>query len=474
MIKAYIFFLSLVYSFFSIAVIHAQFDTALLSSVVTIEQTRIELENPYKSTDDYGSFFSFSSKKFTKQNNISTIFGTGIIIKKEQNTYYILSNYHVVKDADDLWITFYDGTFIQGTLYSADKDNDLAIISFESDQEYPIASLQKNRDITIGETVYAIGHPYGFPFTVTEGIISGLDRSSDTIQGLFIQTDATLNPGNSGGPIVNRNGEVIGISTWVFSIFDEQELGLNFAIDVFSISHIISQLIAKKTIEHSWLGITVQIADIPMLHTLTINNRNAVIISNIFSHNTYILDTLQIGDVIIAIDNQPLNTVLSDNYSSIFSIIANKHINAPVHITLMRDNKTMQVTTTTALRPQQKTFKDIQASLWPGYITTVLPQNEKQTYGLESTEFALFVDDVYEFTAAEEAGLEYQDIILDINNQNIQSYYNYFRIINNALLQGHEIHLKILRNGSNIEHILFLPPILENNTIEQYPIINPT
>ena len=473
MIREKLFPLIFTYFFISCTILYAQFDTTVLSSIVAIEKIQKEIKNPYISTETYDSFFTFSNTKNIKKNKLSNIVGTGIIIKKEKDMYYVLSNNHVVEDADTLWITLYDETFVKGIFHSTSKKNDIAIIRFESKKEFPIAKLQTKIKPKIGEQVYAVGNPYGFTFTVTKGIISGLNRNTDFIQGLFIQTDAALNPGNSGGAIVNNNGEIIGISTWIFSPLDRSQLGLNFAIDVRSISNTLSQLIDKKTINYSWLGITIQLTNPSILHNLNIENRNAVIISNIFSTNHSILNNLKIGDVITAIDYQTLklNSLLLDNYNSIFPIIANKKINSPIAITLIRNNKTIQISLTTKKRPQQKAIRNIQSSLWPGYTAYPLSPHKNQIYGLKSDQFALFIDEVYEFTSAKEAGLESYDIILDINNQKVQSYYDYFHIINNALLQGKEIYLKTLKNGSSIDNILFYPPIIENKVKENTPLL---
>ncbi len=182
--------------------------------------------------------------------------GSGVIIDGKG---YILTNNHVVERAQKIVVTLSDGKKIQAKLVGRDPTSDLAVIKIPSRDVEATATLGNSDQIHVGQKAIAIGNPFGFSHTLTTGIVSAVNREIRTKEGTqisgLIQTDAAINPGNSGGPLLNSNGEVIGINTAIFSVSGGYQ-GIGFAIPINRGKSIATQLIASGRVERPWLGIT--------------------------------------------------------------------------------------------------------------------------------------------------------------------------------------------------------------------------
>jgi S1-C subfamily serine protease len=181
--------------------------------------------------------------------------GSGIIIDKEG---HIVTNYHVIRDAERLEVTLFDEEKYEAKTVGVDPINDIAVLQINSPPEKlsPI-QLGTSDDLKVGQKVLAIGNPFGLQLTLTTGIISSLDRTLNTDFGLIeeiIQTDAAINPGNSGGPLLNRRGEVIGINTAIFSRTGESA-GIGFAVPVNTLNRILPDLLEKGQVDRPWFGV---------------------------------------------------------------------------------------------------------------------------------------------------------------------------------------------------------------------------
>ena len=183
--------------------------------------------------------------------------GSGVVIDRKG---YILTNNHVIKDARRLEVTLADGSKWPGKLIGTDADNDLAVIRIKAPakQLFPLP-LGSSHDLQIGQKVLAIGNPFGLHTTLTTGIISSLGRSIQSQNGELmedlVQTDAAINPGNSGGPLLNSDGEIIGVNTAIFSPTGGS-IGIGFAVPVDTAKRVIPDLRSKGYVPHAWLGVT--------------------------------------------------------------------------------------------------------------------------------------------------------------------------------------------------------------------------
>ena len=226
------------------------------ASVVNIntEEVAPAVRNPFR--DSRNPFFDqFFKEFFPSRDNNRRSLGSGVIIHPEG---YILTNEHVVSKATIIKVTLIDKREFDARLVGSDIKSDLAVIKIETNENLPHVSLGRSDDLMIGETVIAIGNPFGLQHTVTTGIISALHRSikggGNRVYREFIQLDASINPGNSGGPLLNIEGSLIGINTAIF----KQAEGIGFAIPINKAKRIINDLIRYGKVRRGWLGVSVQ------------------------------------------------------------------------------------------------------------------------------------------------------------------------------------------------------------------------
>ncbi|MFQ3621654.1 MAG: trypsin-like peptidase domain-containing protein, partial [Spirochaetales bacterium] len=185
--------------------------------------------------------------------------GSGVIVQRNGNTVYVLTNNHVAGNASEIKISLHDGREFDGKLVGTDPRRDLALLSFETKETVPIAELGDSDTVQVGDFAIAVGNPLGFESTVTFGIVSAVGRKAQPGMDIgnftdFIQTDAAINPGNSGGALVNIYGQVIGINTWIASQ-SGGNIGLGFAIPINNAKKVINDIIAKGSVEYGWLGV---------------------------------------------------------------------------------------------------------------------------------------------------------------------------------------------------------------------------
>jgi serine protease Do/serine protease DegQ len=206
--------------------------------------------------------------------------GSGVIVDAENG--YILTNHHVVGEADEIQVSLIDGRTLDAEIVGSDAGTDIALIKVEADEltEMPIGDSE---DVRVGDFVIAIGNPYGLSHTVTSGIVSALGRTNISRDGFedFIQTDASINPGNSGGALVNMNGELIGINSMIFSR-SGGNIGIGFAVPTEIASSIMGQILDFGEIRRGLLGVNIQSIDREAAETLDIDVEGGALVTRVF------------------------------------------------------------------------------------------------------------------------------------------------------------------------------------------------
>ncbi len=231
--------------------------------------------------------------------------GSGVIIDAKG---FVLTNQHVVGRASRVKVALPDGSELPAELVGADPNNDIAVLAIQSEQELPFLPLGSSEDLMVGEPVIAIGNPFGLSNTVTTGVISALNRSirsdSRTYHG-FLQTDASINPGNSGGPLLNANGELIGINTAVY----QGAQGIGFAIPIDTAARVVRELIEEGEVEPVWLGIEFQDLT-PQLHQALKLPRDVrgVLVNRVRPDSPARRAGLERGDVVTRVDGRPVGS----------------------------------------------------------------------------------------------------------------------------------------------------------------------
>ena len=259
--------------------------------------------------DFFNNFFVEGPERELKKIGL----GSGVIIDKEG---YILTNEHVIHGADRMLVTLPDGREFEGKVTGSDEYSDLAVIKIEPKGELPFAKLGNSDSVQIGYWAIAIGNPFAFAVkspepTVTVGVISALHRSLPRTDKRtreysdLMQTDAAINPGNSGGPLVNINGEVIGINVAIFTISGGSE-GIGFAIPVNTAKKIMDDLVQGRRVLYGWIGVIIQDLDPNLAGYFGLQNKNGVLISRIVEDSPAYKAGLKPGDVIVSIDSEPV------------------------------------------------------------------------------------------------------------------------------------------------------------------------
>ena len=263
--------------------------------------------------------------------------GSGVIIKSEDGYSYILTNYHVVEDITRAVVKVGDEQY-EAEAVGSDSKTDLAVIRIAVDGLTPL-EWGDSDSVTVGEWVMAIGSPYGYENTVTTGIVSALYRSdvlsdsttlSTTVYTDMIQTDAAINPGNSGGALVNAEGQLIGINTYISST-SESSAGLGFAIPSSTAQEVAEQLMSGETVDHAFLGITMQDA----------SDGSGVEVTAVYANTAAAEAGLQTGDIITAIDGEEITTS-----TEVSVAVTAKSSGDTMEITFLRDGEEQTVTAT--------------------------------------------------------------------------------------------------------------------------------
>jgi serine protease Do/serine protease DegQ len=269
--------------------------------------------------------------------------GSGVIIDKRG---LVLTNFHVVKGADEILIRLSDKREYRGQILGTDPKTDLALVKFQPDHELTVASMGNSDALRVGEWAIAIGNPFGLDQTVTVGVISATGRSDVGIATYenFIQTDASINPGNSGGPLVNLKGEVIGVNTAIVAAGQ----GIGFAIPINMVKRVVDQLVDKGKVVRGWLGVALQPLSPDLAQSLGLAGTNGAVVGSTITGSPAAQAGLQQGDVIVAYDSTPV-----DDYRHVQRLVAETRVGKSVTLQIVRKKQKMDVAITIAEVPDE-------------------------------------------------------------------------------------------------------------------------
>jgi serine protease Do/serine protease DegQ len=273
--------------------------------------------------------------------------GSGVIIDKRG---LVLTNFHVVKGADEILIRLYDKREYRGQILGTDPKTDLALVRFEPDHELTVATLGNSDALQVGEWAIAIGNPFGLDQTVTVGVISATGRSDVGIATYenFIQTDASINPGNSGGPLVNLKGQVIGVNTAIVAAGQ----GIGFAIPINMVKRVVDQLVDKGKVVRGWLGVALQPLSPDLAQSLGVDAANGAVVGSTITNSPAAQAGLQQGDVIVAFDKIPV-----EDYRHVQRLVAESRVGKTVTLQIVRKKQKMDVPVTIAEIPDDTAWR---------------------------------------------------------------------------------------------------------------------
>ncbi len=269
-------------------------------AVVNITSTREVRQRFNRSFEEFFFGPRFQMPNRNGRSRTHTSLGSGVIV--DGNNGYVLTNAHVIAGGDVVRIHLLDGREFEADVVGAEADFDLAVLKIRGAQNLPTVPLGTDADIMPGETVIAIGNPFGFSHTVTTGVVSATGRSIRSNDGIFtdlIQTDAAINPGNSGGPLLNILGELIGINT----VIDSRAQGIGFAIPIGKAERVMQGILNKGTISPLWLGIYGQDVDQRIAMALNLKKTGGLFVTNIADNSPAVKSGILLGDVILRMGN---------------------------------------------------------------------------------------------------------------------------------------------------------------------------
>ncbi len=270
---------------------------------VTAAQEVERGSNPFSGDPLFEDFFRDFFAPFQQRQTEQSL-GSGVVIRPDG---YILTNEHVVVQAGKIQVQFTDDRKFTARLVGADSDSDLAVLKVDDSGSLPSLPLGNSDDLMIGETVIAIGNPFGLSHTVTTGVVSAVNRSLNTDGRTyydFIQTDASINPGNSGGPLLNIKGDLIGINTAIYG----KAQGIGFAIPISRAKRIVQELITHGAVEAPWVGVSVQTLTPELARLFSLKEKQGALVRGVEPGSPAAKAGLQQGDVLLEFNGRPLHS----------------------------------------------------------------------------------------------------------------------------------------------------------------------
>ncbi|KDA03292.1 MAG: Do family serine endopeptidase [Hyphomonas oceanitis] len=282
----------------------------------------------------FNEFFGRDEDGFQRQGSL----GSGFVISADG---IIITNNHVIDNADEIEVNFSDGRVLDAILIGRDRDTDIAVLKVKSNTPLPFVDLADSDHAEVGDWVIAIGNPFGFGGSVSAGIISARNRDLNSGRSDdFIQTDAAINRGNSGGPLFNLGGEVVGVNTAIISPTGGS-VGIGFSVPSNLVKRISQQLIEHGKVRRSWLGVNVQDADEALVKAYKAKGKGGVIITRITDDGPADKAKLEVGDLVLAFDGQAIASV-----REMTRLISDEPIGKTVPLSIIRDGKARTISVT--------------------------------------------------------------------------------------------------------------------------------
>jgi serine protease Do len=416
---------------------------------------------PFRFFDDpFGDFFREREREQPPQRRKmkEQSLGSGVIIDRQG---HILTNNHVIRGAEEIKVRLSDDREFRATIVGQDPETDVALIKLQIDGLLPaeeVAVLGDSDEIQVGDWAIAVGNPFGLDRTVTVGVISAKGRSNlDIVGGTpayqnFIQTDASINFGNSGGPLVNIRGQVIGINTAI----NVQGQGIGFAIPINMAKKVSDELKARGKVIRGYLGMLPQEITPDIAEAKELPSTEGVLVGQVNEDTPAERGGLKVGDVIVSFADQKVKTVKQFRL-----LVAEKSPGSEVHITVIREGKKKELTVTLGDRSQ---YLDLisegdegeqEEPLWLGIEVEEIVGQVARRFGLEGQK-GVVVTRVEVGSPADDKGIVEGDVILRIGNQDVDGIEDYGRI-KRSLEDQKKAVLFLIKRGDQTSFVAIKP-----------------
>ncbi len=363
--------------------------------------------------------------------------GSGFIISPDG---YILTNAHVVKDAKSILVRMQDRTEKQAKLIGLDERTDVALLKIDG-KHYPTIKVGDSSKLQVGQWVLAIGSPFGLDYSATAGIISALGRNlpSDTYVP-FIQTDVAVNPGNSGGPLFDLSGDVIGINSQIYSNTGGY-MGLSFAIPIDVAMDVAKQLKAHGYVTRGWLGVVIQSVTQDLAESFHLKKPVGALVAKVVPNSPASKAGVKVGDVIIEYDGKPIQ-----DSSALPPLVGETAIGKVVPLKVLRNGKekTLSVKIARLAKKHEKAAVHHHRKIGLNIVVTDLTKAQREQLGIGAT--GVLVKEVAD-GPAESAGINPGDVILQLDHKEVRNTETLRKIVK-VLPKGQTVPVLIMRNGN--------------------------
>ncbi|MFP4302444.1 MAG: Do family serine endopeptidase [Spirochaetaceae bacterium] len=408
--------------------------------VVTVENVTQEFRSPFDfffGTPPEGD--REREREFQRQG-----LGSGIIVREDGNTYYVATNNHVVADADQITINLHDERSYDGELVGRDPNKDLALIRIETRDSLPVATLGDSDDLEVGDLVLAIGNPLGFESTVTSGIVSAVGREAQPgVAPLtdYIQTDAAINRGNSGGALANIRGEVVGINAWIASQ-SGGSIGIGFAVPINNVKQSIDQLIETGSVQYGWLG--VNMGDTPRTSNNSLGERaGGAFVYGVFEGSPADEAGIQPGDIIYRVNGTTIR-----NGQDLLRSVANLPPGETASFTVRRYGSSRQFRIDLGTRAEEESESNRPSNLWPGMSVVEITDDVRKRLDVSPRSGNLIISQVVPGSPAANAGLRSGDIVQQVDGDEMENLRAFYRKLNET--SRDEVIFRILRGDNSL------------------------
>ena len=419
----------------------------LTPSVVNISTVHQPDENAETGENAFSSPNPAIDRFFNQKGNNQTALGSGFIISEDG---YIITNNHVIDRAEEITVTLSDNGTETARLVGVDPKTDLALIKIDTKKKLTPAVLGDSDKIRVGDWVLAIGNPFGLGGSVTAGIVSAKSRDIEAgPYDNFIQTDASINQGSSGGPMFDMNGEVIGINSAIFSTTGGS-MGIGFAIPVNLAKWVVEQLKNKGEVKRGWIGVKIQPNSEEIAASVGLNAQEGVLVSGLNEGASAGTAGITAGDIILSFDGHPI-----DNTKNLSRMVAETEIGRKVKIELWRNKQRVPLTEETepasektAAEPERKnseTNDDGMIEELNIRFSEITPELMDR-YSLSTEAKGVVITEIRPGSDAEEKGLRTGDVVAKIDKKDVFTLADVRNYVNEAKMENNRPVLLLVQD----------------------------
>jgi serine protease Do len=426
---------------------------AVSPAVVNISSTKVMKKQPTPFDEFFDFFYPFPdgrSKKWKEQS-----LGSGVIVSPEG---YIVTNNHVVEQADEIKVILVDKTSFRAKVIGADPKTDIAIIKIDA-KGLPVIPWGDSEKLQVGEFVLAIGNPFGLSHTVTMGIISAVGRADVGITDYenFIQTDAAINPGNSGGPLVNIRGELIGINTAIFSKTGGYQ-GIGFAAPSGMVRMVMDQLLKQGKVVRGWLGVTIQEITPELAKQFGLRITEGALVSDVAKGSPAHKAGIMRGDIVLEFNGRKIKDV-----ATFRNMVAQSKIGSEVSMKILRRDKEVILKAVIMELPSERgemvpsssQDSNVHENALSGIAVMDLNASIAKQLGIEKDEKGVVIIKVEPGSSAEEVGIRKGDVVQEINRQRITNLNDFNKTA--ARIKAEDSALLFINRGGRRFYVALQP-----------------